>query len=118
MKGDYLWGVEGAGLQRVLIDEAIEVLCQRAWDSGPIGLWAIHQPRSASVGKAIRPLPRGRRRTLARLGDVVEHSWNGLGQGMAAVYPCDGGAGLTNYVWLLTEVLLYQVPPWPQPQSV
>jgi len=27
-------------------------------------------------------------------------------------------AGLTEHVWSLTEVLLYRVPPWPQPQKV
>jgi hypothetical protein len=27
-------------------------------------------------------------------------------------------AGLTDHVWSLTEVLLYRVPPWPQPQTV
>ncbi len=27
-------------------------------------------------------------------------------------------AGLTDRVWSLTEVLLYRVPPWPQPQTV
>ena len=27
-------------------------------------------------------------------------------------------AGLTDHVWLLKEVLLYRVPPWPQPQTV
>jgi hypothetical protein len=25
-------------------------------------------------------------------------------------------AGLTDHVWTLKEILLYQVPPWPQPQ--
>ena len=25
-------------------------------------------------------------------------------------------AGLTNHVWTLREVLMYRVPPWPQPQ--
>lgn len=25
-------------------------------------------------------------------------------------------AGLTDHVWSLKEVLLYRVPPWPQPQ--
>jgi hypothetical protein len=24
--------------------------------------------------------------------------------------------GLTDHVWSLKEVLLYRVPPWPQPQ--
>ena len=27
-------------------------------------------------------------------------------------------AGLTAHVWTLKEVLLYRVPPWPQPQTV
>jgi IS1 family transposase len=27
-------------------------------------------------------------------------------------------AGLTNHVWTLREVLLFRVPPWPQPQAV
>jgi hypothetical protein len=27
-------------------------------------------------------------------------------------------AGLTDYVWSLKEVLLYRVPPWPQPGLV
>jgi hypothetical protein len=27
-------------------------------------------------------------------------------------------AGLTDHVWTLKEVLLYRVPPWPQPQTV
>jgi IS1 family transposase len=27
-------------------------------------------------------------------------------------------AGLTDHVWLLKEVLLFRVPPWPQPQTV
>jgi hypothetical protein len=26
--------------------------------------------------------------------------------------------GLTDHVWSLKEVLLYRVPPWPQPQAV
>jgi hypothetical protein len=27
-------------------------------------------------------------------------------------------AGLTDRVWTLREVLLFRVPPWPQPQAV
>lgn len=27
-------------------------------------------------------------------------------------------AGLTDHVWSLTEVLLYRVPPWPQPAGL
>lgn len=43
------------------------------------------------------------------------------GSGSAKVWrPCTPAmaAGLTGHVWSLREVLLYRVPPWPQPQSV
>ena len=43
------------------------------------------------------------------------------GRGSAKVWrPCTPAmaAGLTNHVWSLKEVLLYRVPPWPQPQMV
>jgi hypothetical protein len=43
------------------------------------------------------------------------------GRGSAKVWrPCTPAmaAGLTDHVWSLQEVLLYRVPPWPQPQMV
>jgi IS1 family transposase/transposase-like protein len=43
------------------------------------------------------------------------------GHGSAKVWrPCTPAmaAGLTDHVWSLREVLLYRVPPWPQPQTV
>jgi IS1 family transposase len=43
------------------------------------------------------------------------------GRGSAKVWrPCTPAmaAGLTNHVWSLREVLLFRVPPWPQPQTV
>ena len=43
------------------------------------------------------------------------------GSGSAKVWrPCTPAmaAGLTDHVWSLKEVLLYRVPPWPQPQTV
>jgi IS1 family transposase len=43
------------------------------------------------------------------------------GTGSAKVWrPCTPAmaAGLTDHVWTLREVLLYRVPPWPQPQMV
>jgi hypothetical protein len=43
------------------------------------------------------------------------------GMGSAKVWqPCTPAmaAGLTNHVWTLREVLLYRVPPWPQPSGV
>ena len=42
------------------------------------------------------------------------------GRGAAKVWrPCTPAmaAGLTDHVWSLKEVLLYRVPPWPQPQG-
>jgi hypothetical protein len=43
------------------------------------------------------------------------------GTGSAKVWrPCTPAmaAGLTAHVWTLREVLLYRVPPWPQPHAV
>jgi hypothetical protein len=43
------------------------------------------------------------------------------GSGSAKVWrPCSPAmaAGLTDHVWTLREVLLYRVPPWPQPLTV
>jgi hypothetical protein len=42
------------------------------------------------------------------------------GTGSAKVWrPCTPAmaARLTDHVWTLKEVLLYRVPPWPQPQA-
>jgi hypothetical protein len=50
---------------------------------------------------------------------LVPESSNG--RGSAKVWrPCTPAmaAGLTDHVWSLKEVLLYRVPPWPQPQTV
>jgi hypothetical protein len=43
------------------------------------------------------------------------------GRGVAKVWqPCTPAmaAGLTDHVWSLREVLMFRVPPWPQPQRV
>jgi hypothetical protein len=49
--------MEGAVLQRVLIDEAIEVLFQLARDFGrSTGARAIHEAWRTLVGKAMDPL--------------------------------------------------------------
>jgi hypothetical protein len=43
------------------------------------------------------------------------------GNGSAKLWrPCTPAmaAGLTDHVWSLQEVLMFQVPPWPQPQTV
>jgi hypothetical protein len=41
--------------------------------------------------------------------------------GLARLWrPCTPAmaAGLTDHVWSLREVLMFRVPPWPQPQTV
>jgi len=43
------------------------------------------------------------------------------GSGSAKLWrPCTPAmaAGLTDHVWTLQEMLLFRVPPWPQPQAV
>jgi hypothetical protein len=60
-------------LQGVLIDQAIEVLCQLARDFGrSTGARAIHQPLWALVGKAVDPFPQGRIGKVQRVGDRLE----------------------------------------------
>jgi hypothetical protein len=60
-------------LERVLVDETIEVLLQRASDFGwSTGARAIHQPLRALVGKAMDPLAQGSIRKLERVGDGLE----------------------------------------------
>ena len=60
-------------LQRVLIDEAIEVLFQRAGHfRRATGTRTIYQPLDALVGKAMHPFPQGRIRKLERVGDVLD----------------------------------------------
>jgi hypothetical protein len=64
--------MEGAVLERVLLNEAIEMLCQRAGHCGrSTGTWTLSQPLDALVGKALHPFPQGSIRQLERVGDVV-----------------------------------------------
>jgi hypothetical protein len=65
--------MEGAVLQGVLIDEAIEMVFQLAGDFGrSTGARAIHQTPGALVGKAMHPFPQGRIGKLERVGDGLE----------------------------------------------
>jgi IS1 family transposase len=57
----------------------------------------------------------------ARLRQALATPMATNGKGSAQVWwPCTPAmaAGLTDQVWSLQEVLLYRVPPWPQPQTV
>ncbi len=60
-------------LQGVLVDEAIEVLFQRAGDFGrSTGAGAIHQALRALVGKAMDPFAQGGIGKVQRVGDGLE----------------------------------------------
>ena len=57
----------------------------------------------------------------ASLRQVLAEPTPTNGSGSVKVWrPCTPAmaAGLTDHVWRLREVLLYRVPPWPQPQTV
>ena len=60
-------------LQRVLIDQTMEVLCQLARHFGrSTGAGTSEQALGALVGKAIDPFPQGGVRKLERVGDGLE----------------------------------------------
>ena len=60
-------------LEGVCIDEAIEVLCQRAGDFGrATGARAIHETLRALVGKAVDPLAQRRIGKVQCVGDRLE----------------------------------------------
>jgi len=57
----------------------------------------------------------------ASLRQPLAHPISTNGDGSAKLWrPCTPAmaAGLTDHVWSLKEVLLYRVPPWPQPQPI
>src|SRR5262249_14817078 len=65
--------MEGPVLQGVLIDEAIEVLFQRARDfTGSAGTWTVHQARRALLGKALHPFGEGRICKVEQRGDGID----------------------------------------------
>jgi len=70
--------------QGVLINEAIEVLCQRAGDFGrSTRTWAIQQPLGPLIGKALHPFAQGRIRQMEGGGDggdvlTRDHRMDGL----------------------------------------
>jgi hypothetical protein len=93
--------------------------------------------RVAAVGRRVNTLCRGEeslRDQLVRFqvyhNFVVPHASlrqplllpeSTNGSGSAKVWrPCTPAmaAGVTDHVWTLQEVLLFRVPPWPQPQGV
>jgi hypothetical protein len=93
--------------------------------------------RVAAVGRRVNTLCQGEDGVRQQL--VVYHAYDNFclphvslrqpllvpeptnGSGSAKLWrPCTPAmaAGLTDHVWTLREVLLFRVPPWPQPQAV
>ena len=93
--------------------------------------------RVAAVGRRVNTLCQGEDGLRQQL--VVYHAYDNFclphaslrqplriaeptnGRGSAKLWrPCTPAmaAGLTDHVWSLKEVLLFRVPPWPQPQTV
>jgi len=91
----------------------------------------------AAVGRRVNTLCKGEKSLLHQLAlfqtyhnFVLPHA--GLRQPLLIPEPTHGSgsdrlwrpctpamaAGLTDHVWRLRAVLLFRVPPWPQPQSV
>ena len=65
--------MDGAVLQGVLIDQSIEVLCQRAGDCGrSTRARAISQPLRAVAGKTMDPLAQGGIGKRERIGDGLQ----------------------------------------------
>jgi hypothetical protein len=93
--------------------------------------------RVAAIGRRVNTLCQGAEGLLDQLvvfqtyhNFVVPHA--SLRQPLPVPEPTNGrgsaqvwrpstpamAAGLTDHVWTLKEVLLFRVPPWPQPQTV
>jgi hypothetical protein len=116
------------------------VRAARGWQINPLFVERLNldlRQRVAAVGRRVKTLcpgEDGMPQQLALLhvyhNFVRPHaSWR---QPLAAPLPTSGtgsakrwrpctpamAAGWTDHVWTLQEVLLYRVPPWPQPQTV
>ena len=66
-------GREGAVLQGVLIDEAVEMLFEFTRDfRGSTGARAIHQALDTLIGKAMHPFAQGRIGKLERVRDGLQ----------------------------------------------
>jgi hypothetical protein len=78
-------------------------------------LWTAWKPKTPESNKSDFCLPHTSLRLPlpqpeATNGTGTAKCWQPLAPAMAA--------GLTDHVWTLREVLLFRVPPWPQPAGV
>src|SRR6266567_8504211 len=113
-------------------------VCGRKIKTAFVARWNLDiRQRVAAVGRRVNTLCQGEDGLRQQL--VVYHAYYNFclphaslrqpllvpepthGRSSAKVWrPCTPAmaAGLTDHVWSLKEVLLYRVPPWPQPQAL
>ena len=116
-----------------------QVLVACGWTSNTAFIERLNldiRQRVAAVGRRVNTLCRGEESLLDQMvlfqtyhNFVLPHASlrpplpaaEATNGGSAKVWrPCTPAmaAGLTDHVWSLKEVLLYRVPPWPQPRTV
>jgi hypothetical protein len=122
------------------LDRVKEVLSARGWRINTAFVERLNldiRQRVAAIGRRVNTLCQGEEGLLDQL--VVFQTYHNFvvphaslrqplpvaeaphGKGSAQRWqPCTPAmaAGLTDHVWSLKEVLLYRVPPWPQPAGV
>jgi hypothetical protein len=127
----------GAGASRLAIEQ---VLARCGWTINTAFVERLNldiRQRVAAIGRRVNTLCQGAEGLLDQL--VLFQTYHNFvlphaslrqplpvpeptnGSGSAKVWrPCTPAmaAGLTDHVWTLKEVLLFRVPPWPQPQTV
>ena len=110
------WTINTAFVERLNLDlrqrvaalgRRVQTLCQgEAGLREQLGLFQTYHNFVLSHASLRQPLPVAE----APHGRGSAQRWQRCTPAMAA--------GLTDHVWSLTEVLLYRVPPWPQPAGV
>jgi hypothetical protein len=110
------WGINTAFVERLNLDirqrvaaigRRVNTLCQGAAGlRDQLTLFQVYHNFVLPHASVRQPLPQ----PDPTKGTGSAKQWRPCTPAMAA--------GLTEHVWSLKEVLLYRVPPWPQPQTV
>jgi IS1 family transposase len=110
------WGINTAFVERLNLDirqrvaaigRRVNTLCQgEAGVRDQLTLFQVYHNFVLPHASVRQPLPQ----PDPANGTGSAKQWRPCTPAMAA--------GLTEHVWSLTEVLLYRVPPWPQPQTI
>jgi IS1 family transposase len=114
MLASYGWQINPAFIERVnltlrqhvaAVGRRVTTLCKReAGLQQPLALYHVYHNFCLPPASLRQPLPQPEPTN----GRGAAKQWRPCTPAMAA--------GLTDHVWTLGEMLLYRVPPWPQPQ--